>query len=205
MSEQVYSDGKGYEITYSLDAFSLSMKGQVKGFFPANALAREVDSGQSQALKKAGANPADYVSVSAKNVLLRRAAWEACEAFRSRLGEIKAADQARRDALAAELKAKVPGLAELQAAIDESARFASRFAKAMDSEQGDDEGRFAAPKSNLSALRAKYPVAALYLLAEGYLSAANYKKSGAGRRAMALILEGKIVEANEALNNWHND
>ena len=63
----------------------------------------------------------------------------------------------------------------------------------------------AKPKIDPIELSARYPMAAAMLRAESYSRAANYRKAGAGRKAVERILDGedweKAISDTEA--EWH--
>lgn len=81
----------------------------------------------------------------------------------------------------------MPGLDELRAAIAENERNYERQRK--DIEMGAPRIHTFKP-IDTDAIRAKYPVAAAYLKAEGYWMSNHYAKSVAGKKAMEIIAAG---------------
>ena len=109
-------------------------------------------------------------------------------------------DQISKDAdaaekLASDTKAQqlagIDGLAELKAAISDHEREYLEFNRMM--EDGDNDGARPprAAKGDVKALRARYPRAAAYLMAESWSYASHYAKSAAGNKAMQRILNGE--------------
>lgn len=90
----------------------------------------------------------------------------------------------------AELLANVPGLKDLQDAIDAEIHYAHEFEAMMDDEQNDGVRPPKLPVVKSSDIAALYPVAAAYIKAERYESASHYAKSSAGKKAKAIIAEG---------------
>ena len=97
----------------------------------------------------------------------------------------------------------IEGLNELRSAIDEWDEYREEFSRAM--ERGD--GVFPAmPKSDTKELRARYPRANAYLLAESFENAAHDQKSSAGRKALERIINGEDPETviADMETEWHN-
>lgn len=84
-------------------------------------------------------------------------------------------------------RAAISGLKELEAAKEEQAAYREAFARSVDSGDGIYPAK---PKSDPTELSARYPMAAAMLRAESYSRAANYRKAGAGRKAVERILDG---------------
>jgi len=94
-------------------------------------------------------------------------------------------EQAERDLLAA-----VPGLRELETAINDTLRYREEFSRMMEDE-GNDGARPPRPvKVDADELREHYPVAAAYLKAESWSCADHDVKAAAGKRAMEAIRSG---------------
>ena len=88
-------------------------------------------------------------------------------------------------------RAAILGLAELEAARDEQAAYREAFSRAVHSGDGIYPAK---PQSDPVELSAQYPMAAALLRAESYSRAANYRKAGAGRKAVERILDGEDWE-----------
>jgi len=108
----------------------------------------------------------------------------------------------------------VPGLDELTKALDaaynEDCRYDDQTNLMMDDEYNDGSRPPAAIDTSLRSyadqLSAQYPRAAVYIRAQGYTAASNFKKYGAGKAAMKLLAGGGSIEAAEAiLSNWCED
>lgn len=113
----------------------------------------------------------------------------------------------------AELAANVPGLNELRkardAAYNDEHRYSHQMDRMMDDEQNDGVNPPTPINQSLRAiandLAKQYPRAAMYLRAEGYTLASNYRKYGAGKDAMEIIATGGSIEdAQATLDNWIN-
>lgn len=106
----------------------------------------------------------------------------------------------------AELEAIIPGITEMRKAHGEWIRYQQDFNAMMEDEYNDGVNPPTLPTSDFKALSDKYPKAALYMRAEDYSCAANYHKSSAGDKAMAVLKNGgSIEEAKAILDNWTND
>jgi hypothetical protein len=115
----------------------------------------------------------------------------------------RAESKARRQREAAALEAVAPGVAELKAAIEDHEQYAHEFEEMMEDEDNDGVRPPKLPTSDVAALEARYPVAALYLTAQAYLLASNHHKYSAGKRASEIIESGgSIEEARQVLENW---
>jgi hypothetical protein len=101
------------------------------------------------------------------------------------------------DEEAALLKA-VPGLRELEEAINAERDYAEDFDKMMDDEYNDGVNPPLKPLVKSSDLKKQYPVASAYLKAERYAESSDVEKYSAGKKAMKRIADGedyKIVIA----------
>lgn len=93
----------------------------------------------------------------------------------------------------------IEGVSELRAAFDEEESMQERMERGMAS--GILPGK---PRFDVQALSQKYPRAAAYLKAEGFLSASHDRKSDAGKRAIKALEGGASVEQAEAiLRDWN--
>ena len=99
-------------------------------------------------------------------------------------------------------RAAIPGLKELETAKAEQAAYREAFSRAVDSGSGIYPAK---PKSDPAELSAQYPMAAAILRAESYSRAANYRKAGAGRKAVERILDGEDWEKaiSDMETEWH--
>lgn len=103
----------------------------------------------------------------------------------------------------AELEAKFPGYAAIHAAYHAQDVYVTRFNRAMEDESNNGVNMPSQPKISSEALCAQYPLAAMYIKAESYANASNADKSGAGKKAMAILRRGgNITEAQSVLDNW---
>ena len=101
------------------------------------------------------------------------------------------------------LEKAVPGLAELKSALNANEAYQHAFQKMMDNENNDGVNPPKAPVSDLDSLRAKYPLAALYVKAESFEQASNYMKSSAGTAAKKALVEGSSpAEVAEIMDDW---
>jgi len=104
-----------------------------------------------------------------------------------------------------ELQEIVPGLKLLQSAIEDANQYHFDFSRMMEDENGDGVNPPSQPKSNVPQLAKQYPVAALYVKAQRFVDASNFRKSAAGSKALNLIAKkgaAAIDEANEIMGNW---
>jgi hypothetical protein len=100
--------------------------------------------------------------------------------------EVKAEAAARAAKIAA-----IEGIKEIESVQAEWEEYHYKRNKAYDSECG----RFPAmPKTKIEDVKAKYPRAAAYLMAQGYTYASNYAKAAAGRTALERIINGEDYE-----------
>ncbi len=94
--------------------------------------------------------------------------------------------------------AAIEGLEELQLAYYAQADHIDEMSARHEDETLSSIG-VEAPVNNIAALKAKYPRAAAYILAEDYSFAANDAKAAAGREALEEIIEG--ADPAEAIAN----
>lgn len=100
----------------------------------------------------------------------------------------------------------LPGLSILKAAHSELIRYNCEFEKMMDHEHNDGSNPPEPLKYDIDTLTVKYPLAALYLKAEDFEGAANYKKASAGTKAKRMLENGaNLAEAKAVLDNWIYD
>jgi hypothetical protein len=85
----------------------------------------------------------------------------------------------------------VPGLRELESAIDAEIGYSEDFDKMMDDEYNDGVNPPVKPTIKSSDLRNQYPVAAAYIKARGYSNASHFAKASAGNTAMDRIKNGE--------------
>jgi len=145
--------------------------------------------------RKAGLNPKDYVLF--RGEVIRKGAEkmliEAVTEYKRILSE-------RIEAERKTIAEAVPGLEELRAAHAAEENWHREFNRRMEDE--NLSSFIPAAPTNSAEIASKFPVAALYLRCEGYEYSSHYAKSGAGRRAKALVLEGKLDEAKAMLDGW---
>jgi len=104
---------------------------------------------------------------------------------------------------AAKLENAVPGLKLLQSALYEESRYMGELNDMMDDEANDGVFCPTMPDSDIDALKARYPRAAVYVMADSYSNASHDQKASAGRRAKDLLLSGGDIDvAKDILNNW---
>ena len=97
---------------------------------------------------------------------------------------------------------KIEGYEELKKAINEHNLYQDKCIAASESEIGCTE-IIEKPISSLDELVKRYPLANLYLKAEGYTFASNDKKNAAGHKAMQVLENtGDLKKAAEILKNW---
>lgn len=110
-------------------------------------------------------------------------------------------ERARKEAEVAERKAKIdaiPGLKEINAAIDDLAAWRREFNASFDDVGG--LGVRAKPEYDLDAMMAQYPQAAAYIKAEEYAHKTNYELSSIGKRALEGVINGNWEEAIDQMN-----
>lgn len=147
----------------------------------------------ADALKKSGLNPSDYIAIAGHPV--RKSAMPTIEVALHRQGEIERQKESTIQ--------NIPGLEELSNAEQEHESYHYKFGKMMDDEFNDGARPPKGPKSNLKALRGKYPIAALYLDAERQSLAAHDEKAAAGKKAMKMLEAGESPEeAKKVMENW---
>jgi hypothetical protein len=95
------------------------------------------------------------------------------------------------EAAAAKL-ANIPGLAELQAAVNAWERYEIERERRLNSESMSSI--IPARPMDPAEVAAKYPVAAAYLKADDWAGAANFEKVSAGKKAMKRIEAGENYE-----------
>ena len=117
------------------------------------------------------------------------------------LTEKKAAADLARETRETKIAA-IPGLDALRSAIGAKEGYRHALTEAMSDEENDGVGLPSRPTADPTALATQYPLAALWLRAEDYLYASNYRKLAAGQTAQTLILGGEIGKAQKALENW---
>ena len=98
--------------------------------------------------------------------------------------------------------AAIPGLELLRSTLNAKEGYRHALTEAMENEENDGVRLPARPTTDPAALAAQYPLAALWLRAEDYLCASNWRKLTAGQTAQTLILGGEIEKARETLENW---
>jgi hypothetical protein len=100
----------------------------------------------------------------------------------------------------------VPGLAELQAAIDAEQQYRHDFTRMMEDEGNDGVNPPKHPLASSADLATRFPRAAVYISAESYSFASHWAKAKAGEEAMEIIASGGSIEDAEAtLDNWLED
>ena len=111
-------------------------------------------------------------------------------------------------AKAAEFAANVPGLDELRAAQEAAYNEQARHDAEMEHMFATGDSILPKPineslHEHAQQLAGQYPRAAMYLRAEDYTFASNFRKAGAGEDAMTLIARGGSIEdAEKILKNW---
>ena len=106
----------------------------------------------------------------------------------------------------AERQAKIdaiPGLKELENAIDDLARWEIEFEESFDDCGG--LGVRPKPQYDLDAMRREFPRAAAYLKARSYQFSPNFVKSAAGEIAANAIIDGAGYESaiEKMEKSWH--
>ena len=104
---------------------------------------------------------------------------------------------------AKEREDKIKAIEELRTAIAEWEEYHYQNEKRFDNAMTSSFG-IAKPKSNVTELRAKYPRATAYLIADGWIFARNYAKSAAGKKALEKIINGENHEIviSEMKKEW---
>jgi hypothetical protein len=90
--------------------------------------------------------------------------------------------------------AAIEGIKEIENARSEWEEYHYRFNKMMDDEFNDGANPPRKPKSDINELRVKYPKAAAYLKAQGFMQSSNVDKYSAGKKALERIINGENYE-----------
>jgi len=107
--------------------------------------------------------------------------------------------QAKKD----KIEQAIPGLEALYAVLREEEYYEEAFTHMMENEDNDGANPPAGLAANSDEIRAKYPKASIYVKAESYTYASDYRKSAAGKEAMTVLEDGGTIEAaTEILENW---
>jgi hypothetical protein len=148
---------------------------------------REPSSSEIAKIKAAGFDPAT------KRVLMSNPPCTLGTELALAIDAVSLQIKADADAATAEEKAAIDGiegLKELRAALNERERYSEQFAKMMDDEHNDGVRPPRPAAGNTDDLRARYPRAAAYILAEAWGGAAHDVKASAGNKAVKRILAG---------------
>ena len=92
----------------------------------------------------------------------------------------------------------IEGLAELRAAYADIRSWREEYNENIDKGYSG-VGLRKMPQYDIKGMRARYPRAVNYLLAEGMANAAHYRKSGAGKKALERIINGE--DGDQALKD----
>ncbi len=104
------------------------------------------------------------------------------------------------------LDTAIPGLSALQDAINQEENYRMAFNRMMEDEYNDGANPPSQPKVSSEELSKQYPLAALYVKAEGYSNASHHLKTSAGNKAKEVLeRSGDMEKANELLDNWLPD
>lgn len=103
--------------------------------------------------------------------------------------------------------APIEGLKELQTAIAEWVAYQVRRQRYKDGEEGFDLEMPEKPKTNVDELKAKYPRAAAFIMANNWYNTGDWKKKSLGMEAMKRIYAGEdhvkvIEEMQSGLLAW---
>lgn len=90
--------------------------------------------------------------------------------------------------------AAIPGLREIETAIEDLGKWYHEFGASFDGEAGGGAGICVKPDCNIKSLCAKYPVAKAYLDAKKYADSENWRKATAGKKAVDAIINGEDYE-----------
>lgn len=194
--ERKYVEADGYEVVCQFDEDGGSVevhfggKTQYSGLGqPRGCIKPHVD-----ALRKLGKDPSQYRSLG--SIVLRLGAALMVEECCLAQDKLRATEKAS-------LIAIIPGLEELQAALDSQEEYQDSFSRMMADEDNDGARPPSTPVGNVEDLRRQYPRATLYLRAEAYSQASNHHKASAGEQAMEILAAGgKEEEAAKILDNW---
>lgn len=91
------------------------------------------------------------------------------------------------------LEAAIPGITELQAAVEDELRYDREFQAMMEDEDNDGARPPKRPTSDVDAIRSKHPRAAAYIKAGNWELASHHVKSSEGRKAKERLLAGDDV------------
>lgn len=118
--------------------------------------------------------------------------------IRARLDEVREYLKAEKEAAETARKERqakidaIEGLKELQKAISDWNEYHYKFNKCLASEFA---ARFPQkPESDIDELKAQYPRATAYLIAEGWTYSSNHEKSSIGKRALEKIINNENYE-----------
>lgn len=138
---------------------------------------------------------AEYVILNGKNTKLSglKITTEEATAISTAIAESEADEKAEHAACRNNVNA-IEGLKEIEAAIAEHDKYHRDFNRRMENENLSSIG-IPQPKSDITALKAKYPRAVAYLMADGYSNAANDSKVSAGEKAVKRIVNGEDYTA----------
>jgi len=127
-------------------------------------------------------------------------------ALRAIVDAAMAAEAEAERAEAERMAKNVPGLDELQAAIDAEGQYRREFNRMMDDENNDGVNPPKYPSASSAELAKQFPRAAVYVRAEGYSMANHWAKAKAGEEAREIIASGgSIFDAEATLANWLSD
>ena len=85
----------------------------------------------------------------------------------------------------------IPGLAEIEAALEDIHSWHEEFRASFEGEGGGGVGVREKPRYDLTAMYSKYPRAKAYLDARAYAFAAHHAKAAAGKKALEAIISGE--------------
>jgi len=141
-------------------------------------------------LRMIGCDPAKYLNIGHTNqVLIKDAAQE----WQQALGSAERRARDRDTSMIMLFWESLPGLPELREAEDSYAAGAHSASLLL------EHRPLAGPPAQLAALRAKFPRAAAYVLAEQFAFSADDKVAEKGRQALALLAGNKSLEEALAL------
>jgi hypothetical protein len=183
--------GQSKEVCYSGDDYEVWIDGKLH--------AKGYPLAITEALRKVVYAKAPREAVMAIKSALFTASESAI--ITSEMDRIRAEEKA---AMESKLTANVPGLDILRAATDAHGDYSDGFARMMESEANDGVSPPKLPTSDLAAIRAQYPRAALWLRADCQANgASDDRKAAAGERARDMIESGVDLDAAlRVLENW---